>query len=220
MRVEKAMLRCRVIVLVWFELACVGACALPHLGGAPIVRFQGETTDPVGDTAGVGDSRVRRPADLVYAGVRVTDAEVRFNVRFAPGTFDPMTTSVMFLLDTDIDSTTGVPGLGVGSEYAVSLVAQPARQGSVARAVIDADCGGTPCRFEPFEPAKVVTSDDAIEAVVRRRAFTHFDGRANVSVVAWASLDGGHSGATTDHVPNFPLQFFEVRSASAVLPKP
>jgi len=205
------MFHCRVIVLVSFELACVGACALPRLGGAPIVRFHGEATDPVGDTAGVGDPRVRRPADLVYASVRVTDDEVRFNVRFAPGSFDPLTTSVVFLLDTDIDSTTGVPGLGLGKEYAVDMWAQPVREASVGRAVIDADCGGRPCRFEPFEQAKFVISDDAMEAVVRRRAFTHFDGLANFSVVAAVTLDGGRRTATTDQIPNFPTQFVQVR---------
>jgi len=205
------MFRCRVIVLVSFQLACVGACALPRLGGAPIVRFRGELTDPVGDTAGVGDPRVRRPADLVYASVRVTDDEVRFNVRFAPGSFDPMTTSVMLLLDTDIDSTTGVRGLGVGADYAVGLEAQPVRHATVARAVIDANCRSTPCRYEPFEQANVVTSAHAMEAVVPRRAFTHFDGQANVRVVAFASLDGGRRTITSDHIPNLPMQFMEVR---------
>ena len=205
------MFRCRVIVLVSFALACVGACALPRLGGVPIVRFHGEATDPVGDTARVGDPRVRRPADLVYASVRVTDNEVRFNVRFAPGSFDPITTGVLFLLDTDIDSTTGVPGLGVGAEYAVNLEPQPVRHAHVARAVIDADCHSTPCRFEPFAKPKVVTFADAIELVVPRHAFTHFDGRANFSVVAVERLDGGRRGATTDQMPNFPMQFIEVR---------
>ena len=205
------MFRCRVIVLVSFQLACVGACALPRLGGAPIVRFHGELTDPVGDTAGVGDPRVRRPADLVYASVRVTDREVRFNVRFAPGSFDPMTTGVVFLLDTDIDSTTGVPTPGLGEEYAVDIWPLPVRQASVGRAVIDADCGGRPCRFEPFENAKIVISDDAMEAVVRRRAFTHFDGRANFRVVAVATLNGGRLTATSDQMPNYPRQFIEVR---------
>jgi hypothetical protein len=204
------MFRCRVIVLVSFQLACVGACALTGPDGAPIVRFQGEVTDPVGDTAGVGDPRVRRPADLVYVSVQVTDDEVRFNVRFAPGSFDPPTTAVTFLLDTDIDSATGVPGLGLGAEYAVSLEAQPVREATVARAVIDANCSA-PCRFEPFEPGRVVTSADAMEAVVPRRAFTHFDGRANVRVVAFASLDGGRLTITSDHIPNVPMQLMEVR---------
>jgi hypothetical protein len=148
---------------------------------------------------------------LVYASVRVTDDEVRFTVRFAPGSFDPMTTGVMFDLDTDLDSTTGVPGFGMGAEYTVSLEAQPVRQATVSRAVIDPDCHGTPCRFEPFQQAKALTSADGMEAVVARRAFTHFDGRANVRVLAFASLDGGRQTATSDHMPNLPRQFIEVR---------
>lgn len=206
------MLRCRVIAGVFWGVAGASACALPHFSSAPVVRFQGEATDPVGDTASVGDARVLRPADLIYASVRITDDELRLSVRFAPGSFDPATTGVMFLLDTDLDSATGVPGLGVGAEYAVTLEAQPVRQATVARAVIDANCPeGPPCRYEPFQRAKIVVSGDAMEVVVSRRAFTQFDGRANVRVVAFASLDGGRRTSTSDHMPNLPARFIEVR---------
>ena len=204
------MLRCRVIALVLAGLVCVGACSLPNLRGAPIVRFQGEATDPVGDTASVRDPRVRRAADLVYASVRVTDDEVRFSVRFAPGSFDAKTTGADFDLDTDLDSTTGMPGFGMGAEYMVTFDPQPVREATVAHAVTDPDCR-TPCRFEPFEHGKIFRFADGMEAVIPRRAFTHFDGRANVRVLAFARFDGGRLTITSDHMPNSPGRFIEVR---------
>jgi hypothetical protein len=147
---------------------------------------------------------------LVYAGVRVTDDEVRFSVRFAPGSFDPKTTGADFDLDTDLDSTTGVPGFGMGAEYMVTFEPQPVREATVARAATDPDCR-RPCRFEPFEQGKIFTFADGMEAVVPRRVFTHFDGRANVRVLAFARFDGGRHTITSDHMPNLPPWFFEVR---------
>ena len=56
------------------------------------------------------------------------DNAVRLTVRFAPGSLDPTSTGVDVDLDTDLDSTTGVPGLGVGSEYIVFMIAGPVRE--------------------------------------------------------------------------------------------
>jgi len=189
--------------------ALVGCSALFHRGAT--VRFHGEANDPVGDTARVADARVRRAADLVYAGVRVTDDDVRFTVRFARGSFDSTNTGVIFDLDTDRDSTTGVGGLGVGAEYGVSLNAG-SHDATVDRAATDANCPGTrPCRYEPIQRAALIISADGMDAVVPRRAFAHFDGRLDFRVVAYAMLDHGRHTITSDHLPNLPAQFVVVR---------
>ena len=115
-----------------FACLLIAGCTLRGRRGGSDVRFRGEATDPVGDTASAADARVPHPADLVYAGVEVTDRALRFVVRFAPGSLDSSTTSATFLLDTDIDSTSGVRGLGVGAEYAFDLHAGPARGGTTS----------------------------------------------------------------------------------------
>jgi hypothetical protein len=203
-----------------FEIAAVclivlfaGGCSFPSWRRSPTVRFRGQATDPIGDTASIADARVARPADLVYAGIQVTDVAVRFTVRFALRSLDPATTGVAFVLDTDLDSTTGGRDLGIGAEYLVSIHAGPRRVARVARAVIDADCPtpGIPCRYEPFEQADIAISNDQMEVVVRRSAFAKFDGRLNFRVTAYANLDGGRRTATSDHMPDLPAQFIAVR---------
>jgi hypothetical protein len=94
----------------------IAGCSFPSLSRAPAVRFHGEATDPVCDRASVADVRVARPADLVYAGVQVTNDALRLTIRFAPRSLDPATTGATVVLDTDLDSTTGVPSLGLGAE--------------------------------------------------------------------------------------------------------
>ena len=195
-----------------FVLSIAG-CSVPSLHRSPTVRFRGDATDPIGDTASVASARVARPADLIYASIQVTDAAVRFTVRFAPASLDPATTGVAFALDTDLDPTTGGRNLGVGAEYLVSIHAGPRRGASVERAVIDSDCSppGTPCRYEPFDHADIVISDDEMEVLFPRSAFAKFDGRLNFRVTAYANLDGGRQTTTSDHLPNLPAQFVAVR---------
>jgi hypothetical protein len=195
----------------------IAGCSFPSLSRAPVVRFHGEATDPIGDTAFVADARVTRPADLVYAGVQVTDDALRLTVRFAPGSLDPTTTGVIFLLDTDLDPETGVRDPGLGADYLVSLHAGPLREATVARAVTDANCASsaTPCRYEPFKRADVMLTNDEMAAAVPRSAFARFDGRLNFRVIAYANLDSGRQTRTSDHMPNLPAQFIAVRSNDA-----
>jgi hypothetical protein len=121
------MRRIAVLIAVVALLAIAG-CSFPSLSRGSAVRFHGEATDPIGDTASVADARVARPADLVYAGVQVTNDALRLTVRFAPHSLDPATTGAMVLLDTDLDPNTGVPHPGLGADYVVSLHAGPARE--------------------------------------------------------------------------------------------
>jgi hypothetical protein len=186
----------------------IAACSAPLRGGT-VAHFQGEGTDPVGDTAGVAEARVPRPADLVFARAVVTEDAIRFTVRFAPGSLDPTNTGVLILLDTDLDATTGVVSPGVGADYSVSLQAGPVREGSVARAVTDPGCSSA-CRYAPFQAVDIALSADEMDAVVSRSAFARFDGRFNFRVIAFASLGGGGT-VTSDHLPNLPAQSIAVR---------
>ena len=162
----------------------IAGCSFPSPNRAPLVRFNGEATDAL-----------------------------RLTVRFAPGSLDPATTGVMVLLDTDLDPSTGVRDPGLGADYLVSLHAGPAREATVARAVTDANCArsAAPCRYEPFQHADVVLSNDEMMAVVSRSSFARFDGRLNFRVVAHAIVAGGHQTKTTNHMPNLPAQFIAIR---------
>ena len=186
----------------------IAGCSFPPFGRSPVVRFRGEGTDPLGDTAHIADARVARPADLIYARVEVTDATLRLAVRFAPRTLDSATTGAEFLLDTDLDPETGQRDPGIGVDYAVSLHAGPRRGATLSRAVTDVGCT-TPCRFEPFTRADILLSNDQMEATFPRSALAKFDGRLNFRVVAYANV--GRQTATSDHLPNLPAQFVAVR---------
>jgi hypothetical protein len=73
-------------------------------------QFFGQATDPLGDSTGATGS-----PDLVWSAVTTTsDGNVKVQVRFAQGTFDPNTTLVEFLLDTDQNFATGSPGSNAG----------------------------------------------------------------------------------------------------------
>ncbi|MDB4873793.1 MAG: hypothetical protein JWM41_239 [Gemmatimonadetes bacterium] len=191
----------------------IAGCSFPPLNGGPAVRFHGEATDPIGDTASVADARVARPADLVYASVQVTDDALRLTVRFAPHSLDPATTGAAILLDTDLDPETGGRNPGLGADYLVSFHAGARREATIARAMTDAECTppGIPCRYEPFEHTEVVLSNDEMTAVFPRSALARFDGRLNFLVIAYASLNDGRGTATSDHMPNLPAQFIAVR---------
>jgi len=199
----------RVAALFIICLAFAG-CAHPAPTESATVRFRGEATDPVGDTAAAADARVPHPSDLVDASVEVTDNTVRLTVRFAPGTLDPASTGVGIDLDTDLDSLTGVPGIGTGSEYFVIMSAGPVREAEIARAVTDPGCT-RPCRFELFAHPALGLSSDEMQVLLPRSSLAGFDGRLNFRVVAFATLNGGREFITADNLPNFPTPFVAVR---------
>jgi len=148
----------------------------------------------------------------VHVSVEVTDGELRFVVRFAPGSLDSSTTAATFLLDTDIDSTSGVRGLGVGADYLLDLHAGPTRGGTISRATaVNCSSPGVPCRYAPIRSLDIVLRGDGMEAVVQRATLSPFSGRINVRVIAYANLERGRLTITTDHLPNLPAQFITVR---------
>jgi hypothetical protein len=207
-----SMQRVDAIVVAVVALLAFAGCSVSSLNRASAVRLHGEATDPIGDTASVAGTHISRAADLVYAGVQVTNDALRLTVRFAPGTLDPATTGAMVLLDTDLDPNTGEARPGLGTSYLVSLHAGPVREATVSRAAMDAECtSAVGCRYEPVARAEIVVSDDEMEAVVRRSAFARFSGRLNFRVIAYANLDNGRGTRTSDHMPNSPAQFIAVR---------
>jgi hypothetical protein len=191
------------------------ACSSPAASIAPVVLFYGEATDPIGDTASFGDTRVALPADLVFAAAEVTDDAVRLAVRFAPGSLDPRSTGAMILLDTDLDAATGVPNFGVGAEYVVTLEATLLGGATLGRAVTDPGCEGSnpaiPCRFETVAHGLVGVGNDEMNTTIPRSAFGPLDGPLNFRVIAYAVLDDGHLTVTSDHMPNATDQFIAVR---------
>lgn len=188
----------------------IAGCSSSTPSEGAVTQFYGESTDAVGDTAGVLDGRVPRPADIVFASVLVTNTAIHFTVRFAPGSFDAATTGASFLLDTDRDSTSGAPSLGVGAEYSVDFRSAPSREVQFSQAVTDPGCSA-PCRFQPFGLTNAVLTTDQMDATIPRSALATFDGRLNFRVVTYAMLDGGRETWTTDHMPNPPAQFIPVR---------
>src|SRR5438874_120611 len=84
--------------------------------------LHGEITDPAGDTQ--SDARVRIAPDLIRATADVGGGNITVVIHFAPGTFDHQTTRVSVLLDTDLNTSTGIaqrPGLG--ADYGIDFVA-------------------------------------------------------------------------------------------------
>jgi len=87
----------------------------------------GTVTDPTGDAAASGI--VAPSPDLVSTTVVNTGTALVFQVRFAAGTFDPLTSFAQVLIDTDQNAATGHPGIDsgcatdagvVGSEFIVT----------------------------------------------------------------------------------------------------
>ena len=91
--------------------------AMPGCSGSstsPRSTLHVEVTDPTGDAP----TGVSNPPDLVLATVDVSQGEVTFAIRFAPG-WDQATASLFIDLDVDQNAATGVPGTGIGVEYEV-----------------------------------------------------------------------------------------------------
>lgn len=108
----------RVLMLTVFCAVMLGrnASADPYVG--EVTFFAGEATDPIGDLFPVS---IPQQPDLILARIEIGHAFVEFSTLFAPGTFDALTSTVSFDLDTDQNPATGVPWRGMlGLDYEVS----------------------------------------------------------------------------------------------------
>ncbi len=103
--------------------------------------------DPGNDATAITDSEgapIMTSPDLASTTVLNTGTALVFQVRFATGTFDPASSFVQLLLDTDRSPATGHPGVNfgcvddaaqIGSEYLVDAIGEdpdPDRQGPSA----------------------------------------------------------------------------------------
>jgi hypothetical protein len=112
-------------------LACVVLCAGPAAAQAPPW-----TPDPTGDSKEGGP-------DLVAVGIVASNGVLTLRARFALQNFDPKTTRVVWVLDTDQEPATGSPGLlgapGVGASGVFDPV-DARRIGAEAVAVLSGIC--------------------------------------------------------------------------------
>jgi hypothetical protein len=183
-------------------LCMLAACGRQAPTPSP-VRFRGDVTDPVGDA--VADARVPRPPDLVAANIQVTDDNVSFSVRFAPGTFDSATTAVTIQLDADLDSKTGVPLKDMGVDYIVGLGRFAGTRATLSKAANGANCLApkAPCTYTISSRWPVTFLADGVDATISRAAFERLDGRLNFRIVAYVRPDNALPSAVMDQMPDF-----------------
>jgi hypothetical protein len=159
--------------------------------------------DPVGDA--VTDARVPRSPDLVTASIAVTDDNVWFRVRFAPGTFDPATTAVTIQFDTDLSSSTGVPLKDMGVDYIVGLGLFAGNRATLSKAANGENCLApkAPCTYTIASRWPVTFLPDGVDATISRAAFERFDGRLNFRVLAYVRPDNTLPSTVMDQMPDF-----------------
>jgi len=179
-----------VVLVVLVLVTVVIAILWPRDGGDRVASG----TDPVGD-AGSG-----RP-DLTSATIRVNDGGARFEVAMAPGTFDPSSTMVSVLLDTDRDPSTGSPGTDGGcvtdaDSMGTDLVLQ-VRPGE-SRAQLLRATGGCN-RFARSSGGTVTVTPNGYVVVLTRDELGADDGLEAKATVA-TQLDGGATTAILDRM--------------------
>jgi hypothetical protein len=118
-------MRFGLLVALVFSLSCGDgrstSPAAPTGPPPPPILPRGTVTDATGDAATCCPVIAVAP-DLVSGGITITDGGTAIlSVRFSPGTFDPNTTTVGFLLDTDQNAASGGDFTGMGLEYIVDF---------------------------------------------------------------------------------------------------
>jgi hypothetical protein len=135
---------------------------------------RGEITDPAGDA--LSDARVRVAPDLIRASAEVTGGNINFVIQFAPGTFDPQTTRVSVLLDTDVNMSTGIAQRqGLGADYGIDLAAATALA-NVTKAD-PAGCAAQLSCFNVVGSAPITIATDSMQVAVPLSLIGSADGR-------------------------------------------
>lgn len=170
----------------------------------PQTRFVGFAVDPIGDAVPLLNTV---SPDLVFAGGTVSNGVVALQVRFAPGTFNAQTTAVQFLLDTDLNPSTGHPGSDargndtglIGADY---LVAFRPTLGNVAEVFIFADRD----TLSPVGTATLTLFADGADVTFPLSLLAGNSGKFDFKVTASVlfSLIGTLSG-NVDYLPNIGL---------------
>ena len=181
----------------------IGACTHTQAPSLAPIRFRGAAADALGDAATVPG--VARSPDLVQASVIVTDESVSFSVRFAPGTFDSATTAVTIQLDTDRDTTTGVPLKGLGVDYTVGFGRFAGNRATLSQASNGEGCPrpAAPCTYAVATRWPVTFRADGVDGTIARTALRGFDGRLNFRVLAYVKPEGAQFSTVTDQLPDF-----------------
>jgi len=160
------------------EAGACGSSTAPSSSIPPTIPapLHGEVTDPSGDAA--VDARVPVSPDLVHATADVSAGTVTFVIQFVPGTFNPQTTRVSVVLDTDRDGTTGIrQGNGLGADYGLDFVA-----GSSLAAVTRADpagCAAGQSCFNAVGSVPITMIANGMQGSVRLSMLGNGDGRFN-----------------------------------------
>jgi len=175
--------------------------------------FFGQAMDPVGDALGGSPN-----PDLVFASITTfNDNTAKLSVRFAAGTFNPASTQVEFLLDTDQSVSTGRPGIDggcslpdgglIGVDYDVILASAFAgNQGTILKAT-----SNTCSSLTPTGNANVTPFSDGMDITVPLSMLTNTAGQGvsgpattgpwNFKVIAYTVLGNGTT-AILDRMPD------------------
>jgi hypothetical protein len=152
----------------------------------------GRLTDTAGDAT--SDPRINLSPDLVSATVTRVGDELRFRIRFAPGTFDAATTNASLLLDTDRNPATGSPGVDAscsndsaifGMDYQIDAGKPPT--GQIYRFT---GCGD----FTFGSTASVVVATNGFDITFPLSAIGSEGGLLNFKVITQSQVDGGSTG--------------------------
>jgi len=177
-----------------FATAMSMACA--HAKTRQSGRFHAEISDPAGDAQPV--QVASRGPDLVRGIVDVRDGLATFDIRFAPGTFDPASTRVTIQLDTDQVATTGIGTVyGLGIDFTLDLWA-PMGWALVLKAVPSGACTAvSPC-YVRAGSGSLTLLDDGMKVTVPLSLLGNCDGRMDFRVLSYAAKPGGSTSLPTN----------------------
>ncbi len=158
-----------------FVLLGTGCGLPPGPSDSPsTAAVHGDVSDPAGDA--IADARVRVSPDLVHATAEVARGTITFVIQFASGTFDRQTTRVSVLLDTDLNTSTGIPQRqGIGADYGIDLASATA-PASITKAD-PAGCAAQVSCFNAVGSAPITISTDSMQVTVPLSMLGSIDGR-------------------------------------------
>jgi hypothetical protein len=170
--------------------------------------YFGQVSDATGDGGQPPPPAV--PADLVSASVATRSGTLVFSVRFVPGAFDASRTRATFSLDTDLDATTGHPGIAsTGTVDATALGVEfvmdcgSAALGGQARVF---KYTGPPINtFAAMGQFPVTFLTNGMDVTIPRSAFDADDGLLRFKVVSTIQLSASGFTSILDVMPNIGL---------------
>jgi len=186
-------------------VAALTACAHPAPSGKPL-PWHVDVTDPIGDA--VRDSRIPVSPDLVHAAVTVAGGYAAFAVEFAPGTFNPQTTRVSIVLDTDQNGLTGIRQFdGMGADFALDLAAATG-----TAAVLQAASGAVP--FQPAGQIPIVFLQDGMQVNVPLQMLGNASGAMTFRIRSYV-LANPMPSITADTMPDMRLPPAQINDPEA-----